>query len=79
MSPYEITYAGGSVEHWNAEPGSVWMQRLLKAYPKHAWINPQPRPAWAHTQSVRLLRELLADRMYPLTLEGLDEAIDALS
>jgi len=79
MSPYEITYAGGSVEHWNAEPGSVWLQRLMKAYPKFVWINPQPQPRWRHTQSVELIRDMLEGRMYPLTLAGLDDAIDALS
>ncbi|MGO9994080.1 MAG: vWA domain-containing protein [Steroidobacteraceae bacterium] len=79
MSPYEITYAGGSVEHWNAEPGSVWLQRLMKAYPKFVWINPQPQPRWRHTQSIDLIRDMLEGRMYPLTLAGLDDAIDALS
>jgi uncharacterized protein with von Willebrand factor type A (vWA) domain len=79
MSPYEITYAGGSVEHWNPEPGSVWLERLVRAYPKNVWINPQPRAAWGHTQSIQLIRGLLEDRMYPLTLAGLDDAIDRLS
>jgi uncharacterized protein with von Willebrand factor type A (vWA) domain len=79
MSPYEITQAGGSVEHWNAEPGSVWLQRLLRAYPKFVWINPQPQAAWRQTRSIELLRALVEERMYPLTLKGLDAAIDALA
>lgn len=79
MSPYEITYAGGSVEHWNAEPGSVWLQRLMKAYPKFVWINPQPQARWRQSPSIALVRELTEGRMYPLTLAGLDEAIEALS
>ncbi len=79
MSPYEITYPGGSVEHSNAEPGSVWVKRLTKAYPRFAWINPQPQGGWRHTQSIAVLRELLEGRMYPLTLSGLDDAIGALS
>jgi uncharacterized protein with von Willebrand factor type A (vWA) domain len=79
MSPYEITSAGGSVEHWNAEPGGVWLQRLMKAYPKFVWINPQPQARWRHTQSVELIRDMLEGRMYPLTLSGLDDAIDALT
>jgi uncharacterized protein with von Willebrand factor type A (vWA) domain len=79
MSPYEITSAGGSVEHWNAEPGGVWLQRLMKAYRKFVWINPQPQARWRHTQSVELIRDMLEGRMYPLTLSGLDDAIDALS
>jgi len=79
MSPYEITQPGGSVEHWNAEPGSVWLQRLLKHYPKFAWINPQPQSRWRHTSSIEMTRELLEGRMYPLTLAGLDDAIGALT
>ena len=79
MSPYEISQPGGSVEHWNAEPGSVWLQRLLKHYPKFAWINPQPQPRWRHTASIEMTRELLEGRMYPLTLAGLDDAIGALT
>ena len=79
MSPYEITQPGGSVEHWNAEAGSVWLQRLIRHYPKFAWINPQPKSRWRHTSSIEMTREILEGRMYPLTLAGLDEAIDALT
>ena len=79
MSPYEITYAGGSVEHWNAETGAVWLSRLTRAYPKFAWINPQPQAGWRHSASIQLIREAMEGRMYPLTLAGLDDAIDALS
>ena len=79
MSPYEITQPGGSVEHWNAEAGSVWLQRLIRHYPKFAWINPQPQSRWRHTSSIEMTREILEGRMYPLTLAGLDEAIDALT
>ncbi len=79
MSPYEISQPGGSVEHWNAEAGSVWLQRLIRHYPKFAWINPQPRSRWGHTASIEMTREILEGRMYPLTLSGLDEAIDALT
>jgi uncharacterized protein with von Willebrand factor type A (vWA) domain len=78
MSPYEITYPGGSVEHSNPEAGSVWLKRLTKAYPKFVWINPQPAGGWGHTQSIALIRKLMEDRMYPLTLSGLDDAIEAL-
>ena len=79
MSPYEITHAGGSVEHWNPEPGSVWLERLMKQYPKFAWINPQPRSRWRQTASIDMTREMLEGRMYPLTLAGLDDVIDALT
>lgn len=78
MSPYEIVYAGGSVEHWNEEPGAVWLKRLLKAYPKAIWLNPEPQERWDYTPSVKLTRELLDDRMYPLTINGLDDGIRAL-
>jgi uncharacterized protein with von Willebrand factor type A (vWA) domain len=79
MSPYEITQPGGSVEHWNAEAGSVWLGRLMRHYPKFAWINPQPQSRWRHNASIEVTRELLEGRMYPLTLAGLDDAIDALT
>jgi uncharacterized protein len=79
MSPYEITQPGGSVEHWNAEAGSVWLQRLIRHYPKFAWINPQPQSRWGHTSSIEMTREILEGRMYPLTLAGLDEAIGVLT
>jgi uncharacterized protein with von Willebrand factor type A (vWA) domain len=79
MSPYEITQPGGSVEHWNAESGEVWLTRLLRAFPKFAWINPEPREAWARVASIGVTRELLEERMYGLTLAGLDAAIEALA
>ena len=79
MSPYEISQPGGSVEHWNAEAGSVWLQRLMRRYPKFAWINPVRQSHWRQTASIETTRELLEGRMYPLTLAGLDDAIDALS
>lgn len=78
MSPYEIVYAGGSVEHWNDEPGAIWMQRLLRTYPKSIWLNPEPEERWQYTPSVKLIREIMDDRMYPLTNAGLDEGMRAL-
>lgn len=78
MSPYEITQPGGSVEHWNEEAGAVWLERLLRAYPHHVWLNPEPMQRWDYTPSIRLTRELTAERMYPLTLEGLDGAMHEL-
>ncbi len=78
MSPYEIVYAGGSVEHWNEEPGAVWIKRLLNTYPKAIWLNPEPQSRWDYTPSVKMTRELMEDRMYPLTIAGLDQGIKAL-
>lgn len=78
MSPYEIVYAGGSVEHWNEEPGAAWIKRLLNRYPKAIWLNPEPEQRWEYTPSIKLTRELMGDRMYPLTISGLDEGIKRL-
>ncbi len=78
MSPYEILQPGGSIEHWNEEPGAAWMKRLLASYPRHAWLNPEPRDRWEFTPSVRITRELVEDRMFPLTLEGLDRAMRSM-
>ena len=78
MSPYEITEVGGSVEHWNAESGETWLRRLLQAYPRHVWINPQPEALWDGTRSIAITRGLLEGRMFPLTLSGLDAAIAEL-
>ncbi|MEH3120592.1 MAG: VWA domain-containing protein [Sphingomonas phyllosphaerae] len=79
MSPYEITQPGGSVEHMNDEPGAVWMQRLTATYPAAAWLNPLPEAHWDYTASVGMIRELMGGRMYPLTLDGLDEAMRELT
>ena len=79
MGPYEILQPGGSVEHWNEEAGRVWMQRLRAAWPRHVWLNPEPAERWEYTPSVRITRELVENRMYPLTLLGLDEAMRALN
>ena len=79
MSPYEITYAGGSVEHWNEEPGGLWLQRFVQTYPNLAWLNPVKSGAWEYTPSIQLVRELIGpDRMFELTLAGLEEAMKEL-
>ena len=79
MSPYEITHAGGSVEHYNEEAGAAWLQRLTTTYPAAVWLNPVPEQYWGYTSSIQVMRTLMRDRMYPLTLEGLDEAMRTLS
>jgi uncharacterized protein with von Willebrand factor type A (vWA) domain len=78
MSPYEITQPGGSVEHWNKEAGSVWMARMTATYPRLVWLNPESPERWEYTASVRVARELVNDRMFPVTIQGLDSAIAAL-
>ena len=74
MSPYEIVYPGGSVEHWNEESGEVWMRRLLDIYSHAVWLNPIPEKHWEHTGSINVMRQLMEGRMFPLTLGGLDAA-----
>src|SRR4051812_48994582 len=79
MSPYEIVYPGGSVEHWNEEAGQVWLQRLLQTYSRSIWFNPTPQNYWGYTESTRILQRLMDGRMYPLTLDGLDAGMKELS
>ena len=78
MSRYEIVQPGGSIEHWNEEAGAVWMQRLCEAFPRLVWLNPEPAARWASSPSTGITRELIAGRMFPLTLAGLDLAIGEL-
>ena len=78
MSPYEITHEGGSVEHWNDESGAAWMRRIVASFPRLVWLNPEPPERWDYAPSVRVTRELIGDRMFPLTLAGLDGAIRQL-
>ena len=79
MAPYEITHAGGSVEHWNDEPGASWMNRFMASYDKLVWINPTPRETWDYSSSVAMTRELVDDQMYPLTISGLEGGMGYLS
>ena len=78
MSPYEITYPGGSVEHWNEEPGAVWVNRVTQIYESCVWLNPTPERHWDYTPSIGVVKQLVEDRMYPLTLQGLDKAMREL-
>jgi uncharacterized protein with von Willebrand factor type A (vWA) domain len=78
MSPYEIIQPGGSVDHWNQEAGAVWMQRVCATFPRLAWLNPEPVERWSYTTSIGIVRELIGERMFPVTLEGLDRAIAEL-
>jgi uncharacterized protein with von Willebrand factor type A (vWA) domain len=78
MSPYEIVALGGSVEHMNEEPGQAWMQRVTQTYPACVWLNPVPEREWDYTPSIRMMRQLMGERMYPLTLDGLERAMREL-
>ena len=79
MSPYEILQPGGSVEYNNPEAGAEWLQRLLHAFPKFAWINPEPQGVWQYRQSISVVQQIMHNRMYPLTLKGLEEAMRHLT
>ncbi|SLN39195.1 vWA domain-containing protein [Oceanibacterium hippocampi] len=79
MSPYEIAYPGGSVEHWNEEAGQVWMRRMLDVYSKAVWLNPVQEKYWDYTPSVQMMRELMENRMFPLTIAGLEGAMKELT
>ncbi len=79
MAPYEITHAGGSVEHWNEEPGAMWITRFVNSYDKLVWINPTPQETWEYSTSVAMTQELVDGQMYPLTVRGLEEGMNFLS
>jgi uncharacterized protein with von Willebrand factor type A (vWA) domain len=79
MAPYEITHAGGSVEHWNEEPGAAWMERFGEIYDKVIWLNPTPQETWEYSSSVMMTQELVGGNMYPLTIKGLEEGMSQLS
>lgn len=79
MAPYEITQAGGSIEHWNEEPGAVWMQRITEHFEKVVWINPLPQHYWGEGGSLGITKQLLEDRMHPMSVEGLEAAMKYLS
>ncbi|MCC7122842.1 MAG: VWA domain-containing protein [Gammaproteobacteria bacterium] len=78
MSPYEIMAVGGSIEHWNEEAGATWMARLMAVYPYAVWLNPQPEDYWSYIPSIGIVKQLMSDRMFPLTLDGLERAMKAL-
>ncbi|MCK9510697.1 MAG: VWA domain-containing protein [Pigmentiphaga sp.] len=79
MSPYEIVQPGGSVEYHNAEAGAVWLQRLTGSFPHHVWLNPEPEGLWTYRQSVGMIRDIMHQRMYPVTVAGLEQAMHLLS
>lgn len=79
MSPYEILQPGGSVEHHNKEPGAVWLQRLLENWPKSVWLNPEPAAYWQYRQSIGIIKNIMHDRMYSVTVNGLEQAMRTLS
>jgi hypothetical protein len=79
MSPYELVYPGGSVEHHNPEPGEVWLKRMVQVYDKAVWLNPVGEKYWRYTPSIEMVSRIVGHRMFPLTLDGLDRAMRTLS
>ena len=79
MAPYEITNAGGSIEHWNEEAGHIWIKRLSEHFENMAWLNPVPDDHWDYTSSICIIKDLFENRMYPLTLKGLEDGMAELS
>ncbi len=79
MSPYEILQPGGSVEYNNEEPGAVWLRRLVERFPKFAWLNPEPEGVWEYRQSTAVIKQIMQNRMYGLTVQGLERAMRELS
>lgn len=80
MSPYEIAVKGGSIEHWNEEPGAVWLKRFVDVYPHLIWLNPVPQNYWQYTQSIQMVQDIIgADRMFPMTLSGIEDAMKMLA
>ena len=79
MAPYEITHSGGSVEHWNEEPGAVWLQRVMDTFDKVIWINPTPLDTWEYYTSGALTNKLVANQMFPLTIRGIENGMNYLT
>ena len=78
MGPYEITYPGGSVEHWNEQTGEFWLRLLSNHFTHNIWLNPQPHTYWEYHHSIHIIRDIMDDKMYPLTLDGLGQGIAKL-
>ena len=79
MAPYEITHAGGSIEHYNEEAGALWMQRISETFDHLVWLNPTPKDYWEHSYSIDIVKQLLEERMFPLTVKGLEQAMKLLA
>jgi uncharacterized protein with von Willebrand factor type A (vWA) domain len=79
MSPYEIMMPGGSVEYWNEEAGEAWLKRVVATYPHSVWLNPVPAKHWDYTPSIGIIEKIFEERMFELTLDGLDRAMRELS
>ena len=79
MSPYEVVYPGGAIEHWNPESGETWLRRVTDHWPSTIWLNPVPEKGWRYTQSTQMIKEIFDSRMFPLTLSGIGDAMKELT
>lgn len=79
MSPYEILRPGGAIDYYNEEAGAGWLQRFTNVFPSYIWLNPEPENIWEYRQSVAIIRQQMDNRMYPLTLDGLERGVRTLS
>ena len=79
MSPYEIAYPGGSIEHWNEESGAAWLERLTSHFDSVAWLNPENKNIWNSSASNKMIREIFEDKMFEMNLSGIEEAMKDLS
>ena len=79
MAPAELLTKGGSIEHSNEEPGEVWLERLVDAYPQFIWLNPEPVESWDYRESIVIVKNIMKDRMFPLTIEGIERGMKLLS
>ena len=79
MSPYEVTYPGGSIEHWNEKAGSYWLNRVFEHFRKVVWFNPEVKKNWQYSQSTQIIREIIENKMFQLNLKGIESAIKELA
>ena len=79
MSPYEVAYPGGSIEHWNEESGATWLERLTSHFHSIAWLNPENKSIWNSSASNKMIREIFEDKMFEMNLSGIEEAMKGLS
>jgi hypothetical protein len=79
MSPYEIAFPGGANEHYNAESGQVWLERVRSQWPNNLWINPVKQNLWGYTQSIEMINDIFEDKMVPMTLAGLEKGVKELA
>ena len=79
MSPYEVVYPGGSIEHWNEQPGSYWIKKIVNYFDKVIWLNPENIDNWDYSQSTKILKELINHLMFELNISGIEAGMKELA